>query len=160
MRDRPSPRRVVNRRCPLRPGVLGESGPSTPLLLLSHPQADFVRIAHPEAAFREAAEEACRSIGTAVEKYGCPGALRIRPTARVPAGLQRWGWGRLPPARSPNLLPSAERCCQQAPAKVFPGWWRGLSPLLGPCPGGRRGAWTLLDRIRQNQSRGSFSPVT
>uniref|UniRef100_A0A8C3X4U4 Mitochondrial intermediate peptidase n=1 Tax=Catagonus wagneri TaxID=51154 RepID=A0A8C3X4U4_9CETA len=30
--------------------------------------ADFVKIAHPEAAFREAAEEACRSIGTAVEK--------------------------------------------------------------------------------------------
>ncbi|XP_029792813.1 mitochondrial intermediate peptidase isoform X3 [Suricata suricatta] len=30
--------------------------------------ADFVKIAHPEPAFREAAEEACRSIGTAVEK--------------------------------------------------------------------------------------------
>ncbi|KAK2112561.1 hypothetical protein P7K49_012308 [Saguinus oedipus] len=31
--------------------------------------ADFVKIAHPEPAFREAAEEACRSIGTVVEKY-------------------------------------------------------------------------------------------
>ncbi|XP_040835813.1 mitochondrial intermediate peptidase [Ochotona curzoniae] len=30
--------------------------------------ADFVRIAHPEPAFRQAAEEACRSIGTVVEK--------------------------------------------------------------------------------------------
>nr|XP_054303185.1 mitochondrial intermediate peptidase-like isoform X2 [Pongo pygmaeus] len=30
--------------------------------------ADFVKIAHPEPAFREAAEEACRSIGTTVEK--------------------------------------------------------------------------------------------
>ncbi|XP_006083711.1 mitochondrial intermediate peptidase [Myotis lucifugus] len=30
--------------------------------------ADFVKIAHPEPAFREAAEEACRSIGTVVEK--------------------------------------------------------------------------------------------
>ncbi|XP_042787437.1 mitochondrial intermediate peptidase isoform X4 [Panthera leo] len=30
--------------------------------------ADFVKIAHPEPAFREAAEEACTSIGTAVEK--------------------------------------------------------------------------------------------
>lgn len=28
-----------------------------------------MKIAHPEPAFREAAEEACRSIGTAVEKY-------------------------------------------------------------------------------------------
>ncbi|XP_055100055.1 mitochondrial intermediate peptidase isoform X3 [Symphalangus syndactylus] len=30
--------------------------------------ADFVKIAHPEPAFREAAEEACRSIGAMVEK--------------------------------------------------------------------------------------------
>uniref|UniRef100_A0A8C6RGR7 Mitochondrial intermediate peptidase n=1 Tax=Nannospalax galili TaxID=1026970 RepID=A0A8C6RGR7_NANGA len=30
--------------------------------------ADFVKIAHPEPAFREAAEEACRSVGTMVEK--------------------------------------------------------------------------------------------
>ncbi|KAL6067271.1 hypothetical protein STEG23_006109 [Scotinomys teguina] len=30
--------------------------------------ADFVKIGHPEPAFREAAEEACRSIGTMVEK--------------------------------------------------------------------------------------------
>ncbi|KAM6179249.1 mitochondrial intermediate peptidase [Erethizon dorsatum] len=30
--------------------------------------ADFVKIAHPEPEFREAAEEACRSIGTMVEK--------------------------------------------------------------------------------------------
>uniref|UniRef100_H0V3B2 Mitochondrial intermediate peptidase n=1 Tax=Cavia porcellus TaxID=10141 RepID=H0V3B2_CAVPO len=30
--------------------------------------ADFVKIAHPEREFREAAEEACRSIGTMVEK--------------------------------------------------------------------------------------------
>uniref|UniRef100_A0A8C9Q6C7 Mitochondrial intermediate peptidase n=1 Tax=Spermophilus dauricus TaxID=99837 RepID=A0A8C9Q6C7_SPEDA len=30
--------------------------------------ADFVKIAHPEPAFREAAEETCRSIGTMVEK--------------------------------------------------------------------------------------------
>lgn len=118
-----------------------------------------MRIAHPEAAFREAAEEACRSIGTAVEKYGCPGALRVRPTGPGPRGAAAVGLGRLPPARSPDLLLSAERCCQQGPAKVFPGWWSGLSPLLGPCPGGRRGAWMLLDRITQNQSRGSFSPV-
>lgn len=31
-------------------------------------QADFVKIAHPEPAFRDAAEEACRNIGTMVEK--------------------------------------------------------------------------------------------
>lgn len=37
------------------------------LILLS--QADFVKIAHPDFAFREAAEEACRNIGTVVEKY-------------------------------------------------------------------------------------------
>lgn len=37
------------------------------LLLLR--QADFVKIAHPDFAFREAAEEACRNIGTVVEKY-------------------------------------------------------------------------------------------
>ncbi|CAO2591213.1 Mitochondrial intermediate peptidase [Lemmus lemmus] len=30
--------------------------------------ADFVKIGHPEPAFREAAEEACRSVGTMVEK--------------------------------------------------------------------------------------------
>jgi len=28
-----------------------------------------VKIAHPDFAFREAAEEACRNIGTVVEKY-------------------------------------------------------------------------------------------
>uniref|UniRef100_A0A8C9UAF9 Mitochondrial intermediate peptidase n=1 Tax=Serinus canaria TaxID=9135 RepID=A0A8C9UAF9_SERCA len=31
--------------------------------------ADFVKVAHPDFAFREAAEEACRNIGTVVEKY-------------------------------------------------------------------------------------------
>ncbi|KAF2973735.1 hypothetical protein EK904_004577, partial [Melospiza melodia maxima] len=30
--------------------------------------ADFVKVAHPDFAFREAAEEACRNIGTVVEK--------------------------------------------------------------------------------------------
>nr|XP_004670581.2 mitochondrial intermediate peptidase isoform X1 [Jaculus jaculus] len=30
--------------------------------------ADFVKLAHPEPAFREAAEDACRSVGTVVEK--------------------------------------------------------------------------------------------
>ncbi|XP_012868702.1 PREDICTED: mitochondrial intermediate peptidase [Dipodomys ordii] len=36
--------------------------------LFGERRADFVKIAHPEPAFREAAEEACRSIGTVVEK--------------------------------------------------------------------------------------------
>ncbi|XP_043431208.1 mitochondrial intermediate peptidase isoform X2 [Prionailurus bengalensis] len=36
--------------------------------LFGERRADFVKIAHPEPAFREAAEEACTSIGTAVEK--------------------------------------------------------------------------------------------
>lgn len=31
-----------------------------------------MKIAHPEVAFREAAEEACRNIGTMVEKWVCP----------------------------------------------------------------------------------------
>ncbi|KAM6140017.1 mitochondrial intermediate peptidase isoform 1-T1 [Pterocles gutturalis] len=30
--------------------------------------ADFVKVAHPDSAFREAAEEACRNVGTVVEK--------------------------------------------------------------------------------------------
>ncbi|EDL85267.1 mitochondrial intermediate peptidase, isoform CRA_b [Rattus norvegicus] len=36
--------------------------------LLGERRADFVKIGHPEQAFREAAQEACRSIGTMVEK--------------------------------------------------------------------------------------------
>ena len=51
-------------------------------------QADFVKIAHPEPAFREAAEEACRSIGTVVEKYvpfpACDGTGGCRVVALSP----------------------------------------------------------------------------
>lgn len=50
-----------------KPGIFFAFLPHCFLLLLR--QADFVKVAHPDFAFREAAEEACRNIGTVVEKY-------------------------------------------------------------------------------------------
>lgn len=36
-----------------------------------------MKIAHPDLAFRDAAEEACRSIGTMVEKYALFNILKF-----------------------------------------------------------------------------------
>lgn len=56
-----------------------------------------MKIAHPEAAFREAAEEACRSIGAMVETYVYPSSrtvlgrgLRVCAPGGLCAGLARW----------------------------------------------------------------------
>lgn len=56
-----------------------------------------MKIAHPEAAFREAAEEACRSIGAMVETYVCPSSRTVlgrgAPGLCPAGGDGTWGWG-------------------------------------------------------------------
>lgn len=108
-----------------------------------------MRIAHPEAAFREAAEEACRSIGTAVEKYGCPGALRVRPTGPGPRGAAAVGLGPAPSCPVPRFAAVGREVLPAGSGQGLPWMVERAQPLARALPWGPpRG----LDALRLNHT--------